>query len=213
MQDRGGETELVQSQLRQRVFGHVLRGEPHHDRARYKAEDESLAERCVFHRVLVEVWLRGVHHELGEHLVLRLSDGRAAGMLNSVPHAEVLEIVAASCKRSSRASAHPARPTSRSEMILRWVSEGPSKIVVNPAARPPPPPGRPASPARQRAQWCSHYRHGSGSPRSSRAQPSRLRTASPSPPRSRSDRQRRSDALPGTSAPALPRPESPCPPA
>src|SRR5439155_669221 len=73
VEDRGAKAELVERHLGERVLGRVLGREADHDRARDQTEDQAAAERGPLHAVLVEVRVRGVHHELREELVLAIA--------------------------------------------------------------------------------------------------------------------------------------------
>ena len=91
MEDGSAEAELVERDLGERVLGRVLGREADHDRARDQTEDQPAAERGPLHAVLVEVRVRGVHHELREELVLDLAHRRAARVPHALPGLEVLE--------------------------------------------------------------------------------------------------------------------------
>ena len=135
MEDRRAEANAVETELGERVLGRVLRGQPDHDRTGDQAEDEALPEGRALHPVLVEVRVGGVEDELGEELVLDLAHRRAARVAELRADDEVLEVVVAAGERCGVRRHVDRSPSSRSEMIRRWISDVPSKIVVSRASR------------------------------------------------------------------------------
>src|SRR3954454_17428586 len=75
---RRPEAKVIDADLRQRVLGRVLTGQSDSDRRSDQAEDDPTgAERTALQIVLVPMGLGGVHHLLGDEIVLDLVDGRA----------------------------------------------------------------------------------------------------------------------------------------
>ena len=146
----------VERQFPQALLGRVLGREPEHhrqvDAAEHHALREDAARVLLLHRVLVEVALGGVHHQVREEHVVHLGHGLAAVMAQQQADLEVLEVVvgagqfgashAALPFCATAAKARPAIMASTSDLPSRlvammrcWISEVPSKIFVSRASR------------------------------------------------------------------------------
>src|SRR5271170_7215689 len=136
VKDRRGEADFIQRQLGERVLARILHSQTDTDRAGDEPEDQPPPEVRTRHPMFVVMAVGGVEHELGQHLVFHFADRGAARVAKLRADLEILEVVAlAGQRRGEGAHSRPPFGNKRSEMILIWISEVPSKIFVSRASR------------------------------------------------------------------------------
>ena len=148
VEDRLLQADLVHAQLGQGVLGRVLGRQADHQGDADAAEgDPAIEDAAVLaHDVLVEVPFGRVHHQVGDLDVVDRLHRLAAGMAEHRAGPEVLEIVVVAGQFGGLQGRHSiARrqlpnwlsglPSRLSEMMRRWISEVPSKILVSRASR------------------------------------------------------------------------------